>query len=80
MKTKGKTLYLVSSINPAGWMKPSLNRTSTASANGTRTTATSTSRSRRSGANGRKGKMTIVVVIVEGPQYHVGKLIVTGTK
>jgi len=27
-----------------------------------------------------KGKMTIVVVLVEGAQYHVGKLTITGTK
>jgi outer membrane protein insertion porin family len=27
-----------------------------------------------------KGKMTIVVVLAEGPQYHVGKLTITGTK
>jgi outer membrane protein insertion porin family len=27
-----------------------------------------------------KGKMTIVVALVEGPQYHVGKLTITGTK
>ena len=27
-----------------------------------------------------KGKMTIVVVLVEGPQYHVGKLTITGDK
>jgi outer membrane protein insertion porin family len=27
-----------------------------------------------------KGRMTIVVVLAEGPQYHVGKLIVIGTK
>lgn len=26
------------------------------------------------------GKMTIVVVLVEGPQYHVGKLTIVGTK
>ena len=27
-----------------------------------------------------RGKMTIVVVLAEGPQYHVGKLTITGTK
>ena len=27
-----------------------------------------------------KGKMTIVVVLAEGPQYHVGKLTIAGTK
>jgi outer membrane protein insertion porin family len=27
-----------------------------------------------------KGKMTLVVVLVEGAQYHVGKLVITGTK
>jgi outer membrane protein insertion porin family len=27
-----------------------------------------------------KGKMTLVVVLAEGPQYHVGKLAITGTK
>jgi len=27
-----------------------------------------------------KGKMALVVVLVEGPQYHVGKLTITGTK
>ena len=27
-----------------------------------------------------KGRMTIVVVLAEGPQYHVGKLTITGTK
>jgi outer membrane protein insertion porin family len=27
-----------------------------------------------------KGKMTLVVVLVEGPQYHVGRLAITGTK
>lgn len=27
-----------------------------------------------------KGKMTMVVVLAEGPQYHVGKLTITGTK
>jgi len=27
-----------------------------------------------------QGKMTIVVVLAEGPQYHVGKLMITGTK
>lgn len=27
-----------------------------------------------------KGKMTIVVVLAEGPQYHVGQLAITGTK
>jgi outer membrane protein insertion porin family len=27
-----------------------------------------------------KGKMAIVVVLAEGPQYHVGKLTITGTK
>jgi outer membrane protein insertion porin family len=27
-----------------------------------------------------KGKMTIVVVLAEGPQYHVGKLTITGAK
>jgi outer membrane protein insertion porin family len=27
-----------------------------------------------------RGKMTIVVVLAEGPQYHIGKLTITGTK
>ncbi len=27
-----------------------------------------------------KGKMTIVVVLVEGAQYHVGKMSINGTK
>ena len=27
-----------------------------------------------------KGKMTLVVVLAEGAQYHVGKLVITGTK
>ena len=78
MKTKAQDSDLPSSTNRGGSIRRSCSRTSIASASFIRTTATSTSRSRKCGRSGSRKGVRLVIVVNEGLQYHVGKLVFQG--